>query len=80
MGTFQTYQERPGDPEEHTHENRTGGEKKKKRERNSSGHKPRGQQMFVITERSIFRKHIREGEAIAHIIHSSGTDRPGASG
>lgn len=24
MGTFQTYQERPGDPEQHIHENRTG--------------------------------------------------------
>lgn len=30
MGTFQTYQERPGDPEQHIHENRTGAKRKRR--------------------------------------------------
>lgn len=77
MGTFQTYQERPGDPEEHTHENRTGA--KKKRERNGSGYKPRADNKCLWSSLGSTSS-TSDTLYIRHIIHSSRTGKPGASG
>lgn len=61
MGTFQTYQERPGDPEQHIHENRTGVKRERREEKKKFWPQfTRWQQMFVTRELCIFSRYSRQ--------------------
>lgn len=78
MGTFQTYQERPGDPEEHIHENRTGSKGKEERERNSFDHNPHADNKCLWLCDYLQQVHETQ-RSDWHTLHSNRTGRPGAS-